>query len=112
MKRGVATLIILGLLTVYFHPLFIFAQDQPIEKIEKQIEERIEKRIESNIKDQVSSTKETIKSGFLDTLRKTGSWIRNNLTQKLVEWWDLRAKPYLLSLWNQLLELMNKEIYL
>jgi len=101
MKRGVAILIILGLVTIYFYPLFIFAQDQPIEK-----------RIESKIKNQVSSTKETIKTGFLDTVKKTGSWIRNNLTQKLVEWWDLQAKPYLLSLWNQLLELMNKEIYL
>ncbi len=105
MKRGVAILITLGLLTVYFHPLFIFAQDQPIET-------QIEKRIESKIKDQVSSTKETIKSGFLDTLRKTGSWIRNNLTQKLIIWWETKAKPYLSSLWSQFLDLMDKEIYL
>ena len=101
MKRGVAILIILGLVTIYFHPLFIFAQDQPIEK-----------RIESKIKNQVSSTKETIKTGFLDTVRKTGSWIRNNLTQKLVRWWETKAKPYLSSLWSQFLDLMDKEIYL
>ncbi len=101
MKRGVTILIILGLLTIYFHPLFIFAQNQPIEE-----------RIEIKIKTQVTSTKETIKSGFLGTIKKIGFWIRTHLTQKLIHWWDLHAKPYLVSLWQQLLELMNKEIYL
>lgn len=99
MNRGVVIFLILGILLIYIHPLF--AQNEPINK-----------RIENKIKGEITSTKETLKSGFLNSLRKTGSWIRFNLTQKMVDWWDFKVKPYLISFWRQLIKLLDREIYL
>lgn len=100
MNRGVVILLIIGLLLVYIHPLFA-QNSEPIDKL-----------IENKIKSGITSTKETIKQGFFNNLRKTGTWIRFNLTQKLIDWWDLKGKPYILSLWHQLIKLLNREVYL